>query len=157
MKSYKSFDFISIMADPQNVWNADKVEQTFNITLYLNSTKNITTSAKSLESLEAFGPSIQWALTCLYSLTAIIAFCSHVTVIAVLYYGKKSSRELKKFLINLSLSDLGMALCSIPFTYTHFMLGRWIFHPYLCPLTSFATITALCVSVYTLIVIGIDR
>ncbi|XP_054166202.1 G-protein coupled receptor 83-like [Oppia nitens] len=107
--------------------------------------------------LEALRPSLQWALIVLYSLTAIIAFCSHVTVIMVLYYGKKSSRELKKFLINLSLSDVCMALCSIPFTYTHFMLGHWVFHPFLCPLASMATITALCVSVYTMIVIGIDR
>ena len=134
------------------------VEKTFELTL--NSTnKSIHNYTKqpSLESLEAFRPSIQWALIILYSLTALISFCSHVTVILVLYYGKKSSRELKKFLINLSLSDVCMSLCSIPFTYTDFMLGHWIFHPFLCPLASFATITALCVSVYTLIVIGIDR
>ena len=138
------------------LWYQNKVELTFNESL-LNSSMKTNSSQKQLESLEAFRPSIQWALICLYSLTAIIAFCSHVTVIAVLYYGKKSSRELKKFLINLSLSDLCMALCSIPFTYTDFMLGHWIFHPILCPLSSFATIMALCVSVYTLIVIGIDR
>ena len=138
------------------VWYSDKIELTLNESL-MNRTHNESSAVKSVQSLEAFRPSIQWALICLYSLTAVIAFCSHVTVIAVLYYGKKSSRELKKFLINLSLSDLCMALCSIPFTYTDFMLGRWVFHPFLCPVTSFTTVMALCVSVYTMIVIGIDR
>jgi hypothetical protein len=111
-------EFSKVIMDP--VWYADKVELTFNTTLS-NITKN---STRTLRPLEALRPTLQWVLICLYSATAIISFCSHITVILVLYYGKKSSRELKKYLINLSLSDVCMSLCSIPFTYTDFMLGK---------------------------------
>ena len=59
--------------------------------------------------------------------TALLAFVGNVTVIFVLSYGKRCPMSLRKFLINLSLADVSIALFSIPFTYTDFMLGYWIF------------------------------
>jgi hypothetical protein len=108
-------------------------------------------------SLEALSLPVQRFLVFLYSGTAIISFCGNTIVLMVLIMGEKSSRELKKFLINLSLSDISMSLFSIPFTYTDFMLGRWIFPDFMCSLASMMTTWAMCVSVYTLTVIGIDR
>jgi hypothetical protein len=60
-------------------------------------------------------------------------------------------------LLNLSISDLLMAIFSIPFTYTIFMLGRWIFPKFLCPCVQFAQLCSVFVSIYTLTAIGIDR
>ncbi|XP_067124300.1 RYamide receptor-like isoform X1 [Centruroides vittatus] len=111
----------------------------------------------NITSLDALGPEMQAFLISLYSLTAIMAFAGNITVVIVLLTGKRSSRELRIFLINLALSDITMAIFSIPFTYTDFMFGRWIFDPNFCPFVQFMQHCSVIVSVYTLAVIGVDR
>ncbi|XP_064459113.1 RYamide receptor-like [Ornithodoros turicata] len=116
---------------------------------------NITLS--DYPSMQVLGYEVQAFLITLYSVTALLALCGNVMVIVVLTLGKRSSRELRLFLINLALSDVTMALFSIPFTYTHFMLGRWIFDPLFCPVVLFMQHLSVIVSVYTLTAIGVDR
>ncbi|XP_050052441.1 neuropeptide Y receptor type 5-like [Dermacentor andersoni] len=105
----------------------------------------------------ALGFELQAFLIVLYSLTALLALGGNVMVIVVLVLGRRSSRELRLFLVNLALSDIAMAVFSIPFTYTDFMLGRWIFEPLFCPVVLFMQHVSVIVSVYTLTAIGIDR
>uniref|UniRef100_T1K3U4 G-protein coupled receptors family 1 profile domain-containing protein n=1 Tax=Tetranychus urticae TaxID=32264 RepID=T1K3U4_TETUR len=105
----------------------------------------------------ALGEPFQIFLICLYSVTALLAFAGNITAIWVLMAGKRSSKELRIFLVNLAASDITMALFSIPFTYTSYMLNRWIFHPSFCPFVQFMTLCSVIVSVYTLTAIGIDR
>ncbi|GFY41964.1 g_PROTEIN_RECEP_F1_2 domain-containing protein [Trichonephila inaurata madagascariensis] len=106
-------------------------------------------------SLEAMGPGIQLFLVILYSCTAIAALGGNGAAIAVLLLGKR--RSIRLFLVNLALSDMTMALFSIPFTYTDFVLGRWIFLPEFCPVVQFVQHASVSVSVYTLTVVGLDR
>jgi hypothetical protein len=113
-----------------------------------------TSSISDFELLDAFW---QTLLITLYSLTAALSLIGNIIAIWVLMAGKRSSRELRMFLVNLSLSDITMALFSIPFTYTDFILGRWIFLPQFCPIVQFMQLASVFVSVYTLTVIGIDR
>lgn len=128
-----------------------KMDEKINIT-------NITyTLDDILRSLEALGPQMQIFLIVLYSVTALLALGGNATVIVVLLLGKRSSKELRTFLINLAVSDVCMALFSIPFTYTDFMLGRWVFHPIFCPIVQFMQHVSVVASVYTLTAIGLDR
>jgi hypothetical protein len=99
----------------------------------------------------------QTFLIILYSTTAIVSLASNVITIIVLIKGERFSSELWKYLINLSVADITMAIFSIPFTYTMFMLGRWIFPTWLCPIVQFTQVCSVFISVYTLTVIGIDR
>lgn len=123
---------------------------------YRNSTENATLD-DLLKSLEAMGRDMQIFLIILYSMTALLALGGNATVIVVLLLGKRSSRELRTFLVNLAVSDICMALFSIPFTYTDFMLGRWVFHPIFCPFVQFMQHVSVFASVYTLTAIGLDR
>ncbi|XP_077552948.1 RYamide receptor-like [Haemaphysalis longicornis] len=107
--------------------------------------------------MNALGFELQAFLIALYSLTALLALGGNVMVIVVLVLGRRSSRELRLFLVNLALSDIAMAVFSIPFTYTDFMLGRWIFEPLFCPVVLFMQHVSVIVSVYTLTAIGVDR
>ncbi|KAL1422657.1 hypothetical protein MTO96_030340 [Rhipicephalus appendiculatus] len=107
--------------------------------------------------MNALGFELQAFLIALYSLTALLALGGNVMVIVVLLLGRRSSRELRLFLVNLALSDIAMAVFSIPFTYTDFMLGRWIFEPLFCPVVLFMQHVSVIVSVYTLTAIGVDR
>ena len=111
----------------------------------------------SLPRLEACDSWKQYLLTTLYLLTSLFSFIGNIVSIVVLIVGKRSSPELKKYLINLSISDILMALFSIPFTYTDFMLGRWVLPSILCPFAQFITIFSLCASVVTLTAIAIER
>jgi Na+/H+ antiporter NhaA len=115
--------------------------------------KNIT----RLPPLEALEEPFQTLITMLYTLTAIIAFFLNTFALIVLLIGKKTSLELRKYLVNLAIVDLLLAVFSIPFSYTDFMFGRWLFPLCLCPITNFVTTTAVFVNIYTLVVIGFGR
>ncbi|OTF76849.1 neuropeptide FF receptor 1-like protein, partial [Euroglyphus maynei] len=119
-----------------------------------NNNNNTNTNETSLEALDEY---YQIFLIILYSFTACFAFISNLLTIIVIWKGKRCSRDLRKFLINLSVADLLMAIFTIPFTYTNYMLGRWIFFPSLCSIVNFAQLTTITVSIYTLIAIAIDR
>jgi hypothetical protein len=118
---------------------------------------NHETSERLESDLELLNQKWQILLIVLYSLTAALSLIGNAIAIWVLMAGKRSSRELRIFLVNLSLSDITMAIFSIPFTYTDFMLGRWIFLPQFCPVVQFMQLASVFVSVYTLTAIGIDR
>ncbi|XP_046914595.2 prolactin-releasing peptide receptor [Dermatophagoides farinae] len=111
----------------------------------------------SIENFEIGSKNLQLCLLILYSITAALALFGNILSIFVLMKGKRSSRDLRLFLVNLSLSDVLMAIFSIPFTYTHFIMGRWIFYPPLCPFIQSIQIVSVFVSIYTLTTIGIDR
>ena len=72
-------------------------------------------------------------------------------------FGKRSALNLRKFLINLAISDILLGVFCVPFTYTDFMLGRWIFPSWLCPAAQFIQILSVFVTAYTLTIIGIER
>jgi hypothetical protein len=122
-----------------------------------NLTNNLTVSENlpPLDALELWP--WQVIIISLYSATAFISLGSNLVTIIVLLKGDRISSELWKYLINLSVSDIAMSIFSIPFTYTGFMLGRWIFPPQLCPIVNFAQLCSVFVSVWTLTIIGIDR
>ena len=123
-----------------------------------NNTAGNSTGSRPLPPLDAlaFWP---WQVTIisLYSTTAFVSLGSNLITIIVLLKGDRISSELWKFLINLCISDIAMSIFSIPFTYTNFMFGRWLFLPMLCPVVNFAQLCSVFVSVWTLTIIGIDR
>jgi len=114
-------------------------------------------SSEGLPDLKLLDGHWQSFLIVLYTTTAIVSLASNIITIIVLVKGERLSSELWKYLINLSVADITMAIFSIPFTYTMFMLGRWIFPTWLCPIVQFTQVCSVFISVYTLTVIGIDR
>ena len=75
-------------------------------------------SYESYQELELLNSTWQAALIILYTATAIGALAGNLAVIWVLIKGKRSSKELRHFLVNLAMADITMAVFSIPFTYT---------------------------------------
>ena len=110
-----------------------------------------------IEQFELVGKSCQHFLESLYSLTAFFALGGNLMTILVLALGRRSSRDLRYFLGNLALSDISMAAFSIPFTYTNFILGRWIWAPSWCPVVHAMQHVAVFVSIWTLVSIGVER
>ncbi|CAB3367732.1 Hypothetical predicted protein [Cloeon dipterum] len=101
---------------------------------------------------------VQAVLIVLYSITGFTALLVNAVQIYILLTGQRSSAgALRPYLINVSCADMLMAVFSIPFTYTHFMLGRWIFPPSWCPVVLYMQQVSVVVSVYTLVAMGFDR
>lgn len=109
------------------------------------------------QSLEALDQGYQIFLVALYSLTSVSALLGNVTVILVEMYGRHSAHNLRYFLINLAISDIIIGVFCVPFTYTDFMLGRWIFPEFLCPVAQVVQLISVFVTAFTLTIIGIER
>jgi len=70
---------------------------------------------------------------------------------------RSGSSQLRIYLMNLFVNDILIALFTTPFGFTDFIYGQWIYFPFLCPLSNFVSTCAVCVSIYTLIAIGLER
>ena len=98
----------------------------------------------------------QVVLIILYTMAIVAAVSGNVLVIIVFTCGRRKT-DLRPFLINLAVSDLVMAVFCMPFSFTHTMLGHWIFSPPMCPIVLFMQLLAVTASVSTNMAIGIDR
>jgi hypothetical protein len=119
----------------------------------INATNNTNINNLKLEALEE---PYQTILAVSYIIIAILALIGNTTAVIMLITNKRSSSELRKYLINLFTTDIIIALFSIPL-YNDMMYGKWIFPLFMCPVSQFMSICSVCVSVYTLIAIGIER
>jgi len=111
----------------------------------------------ALSTLEILDPTSRTCLVLLYSATSVLAFVGNLMVIIVETFGRRSAANLRKFLINLAISDILFGVFSVPFTYTDFMYGRWIFFPWLCPWAQFIQILSIFITSFTLTLISIER
>lgn len=90
-----------------------------NLTTYELQTDNGTVEIDRLEVYDWLGQTI---LITLFSLTSFFALIGNFLVILVEMYGRRSARNLRKFLINLAISDLLLGVFVVPFVYTDLML-----------------------------------
>ncbi|XP_013381106.2 neuropeptide Y receptor type 5-like [Lingula anatina] len=111
----------------------------------------------SLEDKHPFDRGVQAIIATVYSMTALFAIVGNLTVIIILIFGNRSRSDLTTFLVNLAVSDLGMALFCIPFTFTQAMLGDWVFGEFMCTFVLFTQVLMVSVSIFTNMTIGIDR
>lgn len=110
-----------------------------------------------ISTLEILDRSTRTILVILYSATSVLAFVGNILVIIVEIFGRRSAASIRKFLINLAISDILFGVFAVPFTYTDFMFGRWIFFPWLCPWAQFIQILSIFITSFTLTVISIER
>lgn len=92
----------------------------------------------------------------IFIITAIFALVGNIIVIVVQFFGKRSLRNMRKYLINLAISDIIMGLC-IPFIYTDAVYRRWLFYDFLCPTTQFINLVTVFVTAFTLSLIAVER
>ncbi|XP_002730476.1 QRFP-like peptide receptor [Saccoglossus kowalevskii] len=96
-------------------------------------------------------------LMVVFVISMTLAVVGNVLVICVLTFGTRGWTELNIFLINLSLADLTMAIFCMPFTFPTIMKGHWIFGDVMCPVVLSLQQVSICVSIYTLTAMSVDR
>ncbi|XP_077977621.1 QRFP-like peptide receptor [Glandiceps talaboti] len=99
----------------------------------------------------------QILLTFSFTVNIILSVVGNVLVILVLTCATRMWTDLTTYLINLAIADLTMAIFCMPFTFPTISLGRWIFGTVMCPAVVFLQQVSVCVSIYTLTAVGIDR
>ncbi|UXI23191.1 hypothetical protein NH340_JMT09134 [Sarcoptes scabiei] len=108
-------------------------------------------------SLEILDRPKRTLLIIIYTTSSIFALIGNTLVIIVELFGRRSAASLRKFLINLAISDILFGVFSVPFTYTDFVYGSWLFSPWLCPWAQFIQILSVFITSFTLTVISIER
>ncbi len=114
-------------------------------------------SPANLSELLALPEPFPTILALLYGGIATLALVTNISAIIILVKQMKTSADLRKYLINLSAADISMAVFSVPFNYTDVMYGYWRFPLLMCPFSRFTSICTICVSIFTLTAIGIER
>lgn len=95
------------------------------------------TTCYSPTTIETVPVKVQYYLIVLYGLTSLVSIVGNVTVILVQVLGREAARNMRKYLINLAVSDLISGVLLMPFSLSDFILRKWIFYAWLCPTTQF--------------------
>ncbi|KAH9396858.1 hypothetical protein TYRP_003157 [Tyrophagus putrescentiae] len=103
--------------------------------------------------------SVRLFLLVLYSLTALFALTGNLVVLVVQLAGKETAKNIRKYLINLAISDLLVGVLCMPVTYHTFIHRKWpaAFPEFLCPMAQFVQLLGVFVTSMTLTIIGVER
>src|SRR5688572_7157926 len=93
--------------------------------------------------LARFSTTFQTVTGAVYGLTAALSIIGNLIVMSVMLCGRKSSKELRRFLLTLALSDILMGCINIPLTHTEVTMGYWRYADGLCPAMRFVETTAV--------------
>lgn len=92
-----------------------------------------------------------------YTISTFTAIFSNLIVILVYLLGNSNKSDISRFLFNLAIADFLMSTVCMPFTFAQALLKRWIFGDIICPLVLFKQVFSVSLSIYTMVIIGIDR
>lgn len=80
---------------------------------------------------------------------------SLVVIVVALNPGMRSTTNI--LIINLAVADLLFVIFCIPFTATDFVINYWPFGNIWCKIVQYLIIVTACASVYTLVLMSLDR
>nr|XP_006817335.1 PREDICTED: neuropeptide Y receptor-like [Saccoglossus kowalevskii] len=138
-----SYKEISMELFCQDVYNISKAFNTY-VQQYVNFKKDISFSGRVL-------------LAVVFSVAILLALCGNLVVVATLSKIKRPRNNMNAYLINLAVADIGMAIICMPFTLVSIVLQEWAFEDILCPIVQFSKQVSVMVSIFTLVVVSIDR
>ncbi|KAK3593577.1 hypothetical protein CHS0354_018668 [Potamilus streckersoni] len=93
----------------------------------------------------------------LYILIFILAVLGNTLVIVTLIQNKRMRTVTNVFLLNLSISDLLLAVFCMPFTIIPMLLQNFIFGPTICVMIRYLQAVSVSVSCFTLVAISLER
>jgi len=86
----------------------------------LTNVESSTGSTAELQPLPYFSLPEQRLIIALCTITSVLSFLGNTIVIFVEIFGRRSARNLRKFLINLAISDIIYGVLSVPFKFVSF-------------------------------------
>ncbi|XP_062045742.1 neuropeptide Y receptor type 6 [Lepus europaeus] len=130
----------------------------------LNDPASNKTSAKSNSSAFFYfescqSPSLALPLLLVaYTVVLIMGICGNLSLITIIFKKQREAQNVTNILIaNLSLSDILVCVMCIPFTAIYTLMDHWIFGNTMCKLTSYVQSVSISVSIFSLVLIAIER
>ncbi|XP_077999721.1 QRFP-like peptide receptor [Glandiceps talaboti] len=101
--------------------------------------------------------SARTVLTIFYVLIFVVGLLGNGLVIVVVAANKSMQTVTNVFIVSLAISDIMIAVLSVPFTLVEASTAEWVMGLFMCKLVNFITVLSLVSSVLTLSCIAIDR
>ncbi|XP_077991046.1 neuropeptide Y receptor type 1-like [Glandiceps talaboti] len=76
-------------------------------------------------------------LITVYTSTILLTLIGNAIVILVLTLGARTKTTLNKYLINLAVADMALAIFAMPFSFVYALMKDWIFSEFMCPVVLF--------------------
>ncbi|XP_012377656.1 neuropeptide Y receptor type 6 [Dasypus novemcinctus] len=93
-----------------------------------------------------------------YTVVLIMGLFGNLSLIIIIFKKQREAQNVTNILIaNLSLSDILVCVMCIPFTVIYTVMDHWIFGGVMCKLTSYVQSVSISVSIFTLVLIAIER
>lgn len=102
----------------------------------------------------------QVLLAVAYFILTVLALLGNLCVFIINFRWKgdfSRFRITSIFLLNLALTDIGIALANLPFAFISICLDRWVFGPVYCVIDGFVAIYLPVVSITTILLITVHR
>jgi len=97
------------------------------------------------------------SLSIAYGLLSLTAFVGNFIVIWIIYCGRRMHTVMNIYIGNLAMADVIIAVFCIPFQFQAALLNRWDLPAFMCKLCPFLQSLSITVSIFTLVVIALDR
>lgn len=100
---------------------------------------------------------LQILLAILFAVITVLGVGGNAIVIYIVLWNRRMRTPTNYFIVNLAVSDLLAALMCINFTYYSTMYLFWPFGRFMCKTVQFIQNVSISVSIFTLVVISLDR
>ncbi|KAL5270173.1 hypothetical protein ACHWQZ_G001043 [Mnemiopsis leidyi] len=117
-------------------------------------------NVKGIETTNEYRTVAQVALAATYLLLTILALVGNICVFIINFRWRGGISNFKItsiFLLNLAVTDLGIAIGNLPFAFISICINRWIFGEAFCVVNGFIAIYLPTVSITTILIITVHR
>ncbi|KAI6176083.1 Tachykinin-like peptides receptor 86C [Aphelenchoides bicaudatus] len=99
----------------------------------------------------------QFAYCFMFGILILFSLCGNSTVIWIILKHERMRTKTNFYLLNLAISDISITLLNTSFSFIYNLYYNWVFPDFYCKFNNIMAITPICASVFTMIIMSIDR
>lgn len=98
-----------------------------------------------------------FTLALAYGAVIILGVTGNLALIIIILKQKEMRNVTNILIVNLSFSDLLVAIMCLPFTFVYTLMDHWVFGEAMCKLNPFVQCVSITVSIFSLVLIAVER
>nr|5ZBQ_A Chain A, Neuropeptide Y receptor type 1,T4 Lysozyme [synthetic construct] len=98
-----------------------------------------------------------FTLALAYGAVIILGVSGNLALIIIILKQKEMRNVTNILIVNLSFSDLLVAIMCLPFTFVYTLMDHWVFGEAMCKLNPFVQCVSITVSIWSLVLIAVER
>ncbi|KAG8135052.1 hypothetical protein E2320_008115 [Naja naja] len=126
-----------------------------------NSIQNVSSEASGLlhfQDIDCHVPlAMVFTLALAYGIVILLGISGNLALIIIILKQKEMHNVTNILIVNLSFSDLLITIMCLPFTFVYTLMDHWVFGETMCKLNPFVQCVSVTVSVFSLVLIAIER